>query len=734
MPSAQAPPDGVRRTSNRMPAKTGTSHPSPSQVFRTPYNLRSARAKYLAEAVRHGAYLHNPTADFDALLTTQAPQGLGNRKSPRSGFNWGDDGQQAELSSSWREVQVKPLVVGQKRQEPPQGAQTSSKRQKTEPAPNSNRPKRPRGGRLLKKHGGDEQLARKERLHERSYLQGAVYQNAAFSMVEHTSPTSTGWHGLPPPAWAEETIRRKWREGQIQDVVQTFFPVPYVDEGMAANRPTILQDQEGHTFFYRTSPADWLGRQREDLEKAIERLLRPTLDSEAAAKKHRDNGRGPHLPCIIGHFRQYQKAPKLTLWHRENQARVEAFLEEEVVKSITRWVTSVVELMFPGVAGRYRKCADWHEKTYGFRPLFGLFFNLCINACFPGQRRVHCAPHVDAKNIVGVCVLVIYQLGETKFNHKRRSWLVLWEAGVAIELPPWVLAAYPSSLLFHFNIDLTDFEFVTAPEGEQPTRQNSEPLVEGDEQGRGSLVYFNEATMYQSSETNCATLTEAKNKGHSGVVDYGESVQEAFEKFGTLWLIYYTLPSIQKDLSLSVAWHFSCCCAHRTDALTSSHQPFAASTFHGGIIPRYRRAYWRPWKRMVQLLCDFGGGMNLVKLRPDPEGDRVVQRILDHDDTVIPILGEKYSEYTSAPTEALLDHYIGEAEALMQSEGEEKEGAVEEQPETTKVPEEILGSMRGKVPEDQEEEIMKRLHEFQEQAPEELGELFETVQKMDNMT
>jgi hypothetical protein len=144
-------------------------------------------------------------------------------------------------------------------------------------------------------------------------------------------------------------------------------------------------------------------------------------------------------------------------------------------------------------------------------------------------------------------------------------------------------------------------------------------------------------------------------------------------------------------------------------------------------------------KRMVQLLRDFGGGidgMNLVQLRPDPEGDRLVQRILDHDDTVIPILGEKYLEYTPSPTEALLDHYIGEAEALTQSEGGE-EGVVEEQPEepeTTKVLEDILESMRGKVPEDQEEEVTQRLYELREKAPEELGELFEMAQKMDNMT
>jgi hypothetical protein len=41
-----------------------------------------------------------------------------------------------------------------------------------------------------------------------------------------------------------------------------------------------------------------------------------------------------------------------------------------------------------------------------------------------------------------------------KFNHSQRSWLVLWEAGVIIELPPWVVAIFPSSLFHHFNYDI----------------------------------------------------------------------------------------------------------------------------------------------------------------------------------------------------------------------------------------------------------------------------------------
>jgi hypothetical protein len=97
---------------------------------------------------------------------------------------------------------------------------------------------------------------------------------------------------------------------------------------------------------------------------------------------------------------------------------------------------------------------------------------MCANAAFPGQKIVQCRPHTDHKNIVGVCAVVVYQtpsnfhllylwltetnsLIEANFNHSQRSWLVLWEAGVVIELPPWVVAVFPSSLFYHFNIDIT---------------------------------------------------------------------------------------------------------------------------------------------------------------------------------------------------------------------------------------------------------------------------------------
>jgi len=74
------------------------------------------------------------------------------------------------------------------------------------------------------------------------------------------------------------------------------------------------------------------------------------------------------------------------------------------------YVTSVVRLVFPGVAASFEKEAAWYYKEYKIKPLFGLFWNFCLNAALKGQRRVHCDPHADRKNRIGVCALLIYVL------------------------------------------------------------------------------------------------------------------------------------------------------------------------------------------------------------------------------------------------------------------------------------------------------------------------------------
>lgn len=128
------------------------------------------------------------------------------------------------------------------------------------------------------------------------------------------------------------------------------------------------------------------------------------------------------------------------------------------------------------------------------------------------------------------------------FDHREKCWLVIWEAGIALELPPGVFVFYPSSLFLHFNIDLSrrycpilalhpspwlviDLPIVTTLNGEKPSKQNSKPLYycgcnshEGSQawaeaDGRGSMVWFNQASMFQTSETGFNTLKEAREAG-----------------------------------------------------------------------------------------------------------------------------------------------------------------------------------------------------------------------------
>jgi hypothetical protein len=55
-----------------------------------------------------------------------------------------------------------------------------------------------------------------------------------------------------------------------------------------------------------------------------------------------------------------------------------------------------VHKVFPGVAQRFDRSAKWYRER-GLEPLFGIYWNLCINAAFPKQPRVHCGPHADRK-------------------------------------------------------------------------------------------------------------------------------------------------------------------------------------------------------------------------------------------------------------------------------------------------------------------------------------------------
>ncbi|KAK6997021.1 hypothetical protein R3P38DRAFT_2540835 [Favolaschia claudopus] len=364
-----------------------------------------------------------------------------------------------------------------------------------------------------------------------------IITSVDFDFKRHSSFSSTGWNGIQPPLLARDEIRRLFRlypdARGLYEYLQRFFPVPYIrNEDIKTERATFLVDKHGQIFFFRSFRAEWLMAKSSEVTEAINVLVGEDATDPQIKINNAEGVRGPHWPIIIGHHRQSAKKPSLADWHKHNSRRVDAFMKLEIVQRIISWVSSVVEIVFPGVAERFRADAAWHKQRHGIEPMFGLFWNFCLNVVLPGQRRIHCDPHADMKNQIGVCVLLIYLLEGFVFDDDLYTWLVIWEAGVAVQLPPWTLAMYPSALFYHFNLDVHMIKFVTVAGKERPTRQNSRPLG-GTNEGRGSMVFFNQSTMRQSAALGFDTVQEAKQAGLTGTVDFGTEANAAFNRFVT---------------------------------------------------------------------------------------------------------------------------------------------------------------------------------------------------------
>jgi hypothetical protein len=67
-------------------------------------------------------------------------------------------------------------------------------------------------------------------------------------------------------------------------------------------------------------------------------------------------------------------------------------------------------------------------------------------------------------------------------------------------------------------------EVVVTQNGEYPTRDNSTPLENGD--GRGSCVWFNQASLFQTSELGFATVASAKKAGVDATCDAHSLIDE----------------------------------------------------------------------------------------------------------------------------------------------------------------------------------------------------------------
>ncbi|KAL0067939.1 hypothetical protein AAF712_005108 [Marasmius tenuissimus] len=260
----------------------------------------------------------------------------------------------------------------------------------------------------------------------------------------------------------------------------------------------------------------------EAASKFMEAVIWPT---DGDMKK---NLRGNHFFCGAGHDRNNKKVPSLSKWHTANAKAVEAFFAPgQPLHAATRYGCSLLEKEFPDIAQRYKTCAEEMKRKFNISPLFGGFYwNFCLNGVRLGGPtpvpRVFCKPHIDFKNLaLGVCMIFVYG----HFDHKEKCWLVIWEAGIALELPMGIFVLYPSSLFLHFNVDADNLQFVVT-DGNEPTKDSCRPLscLCGDPykdhgekwqkaHGRGSLVWFNQASMFQTTELGYNTVEEARSAG-----------------------------------------------------------------------------------------------------------------------------------------------------------------------------------------------------------------------------
>ncbi|KAI1782564.1 hypothetical protein LXA43DRAFT_1068599 [Ganoderma leucocontextum] len=318
-------------------------------------------------------------------------------------------------------------------------------------------------------------------------------------------------------------LRSEWRARTIGKRMadKRFLKVPY--EG----HPTWLVDEDGIAYAFRTEQVAWMLKPWVGSKTFIQVLndecaeyIRLCGDNSKEAIKR--NHRGPHWASVPGVDRQSKCAPFWTKFHLDHLAATLWLLgKDTATRHLIDFVASTFALRFPMLAARVRAC---ERKLLALgcdpkiaKPLFGLWYNYCINGARPhaSVEGVSCEPHTDAQNLaIMMCALFIY--GD--FDWEEKAWLVLWEAGVIIQLPIGVVFYYPSALFIHFNINIFDFHHYvfTTKTGEPPTPETLLPIHGA--KGRGSIVFFNQASLFQYAELG-SPVAEAAKRGMPTAAD-----------------------------------------------------------------------------------------------------------------------------------------------------------------------------------------------------------------------
>ncbi|KAF8545807.1 hypothetical protein OG21DRAFT_1491900 [Imleria badia] len=342
------------------------------------------------------------------------------------------------------------------------------------------------------------------------------------SLQAEASVSRTGWVGAAMKNTSDkEAMKQMLMSGGVWDALKGFKEIPYV-----ASQPVLIFDRQGHLLCARGYQAPWLPESMKELDGLLKELV-GSLPKRYPGKwgEWASNPRGNHIPMLLGWHRPYTKIPTRPEAHRLVEDRAAAFINSKLIQRITNFVCSMLRLYFPECAARFESAVLYWKKL-GVEADFGLYFNFCAN--LPLLRsRVHATPHADRKNIAGgICALMAFHY-RGKFNSHLRAWLVLWELGVVVELPVGVLLLYPSALFYHFNVDKAD---IVATDGARPNIADREqhPSWDDEAEGRGSLVWFNQASMIQPAELGYPTIGAAQAAGIDASTNFKEDASLYF--------------------------------------------------------------------------------------------------------------------------------------------------------------------------------------------------------------
>ncbi|ESK82652.1 hypothetical protein Moror_11189 [Moniliophthora roreri MCA 2997] len=329
-----------------------------------------------------------------------------------------------------------------------------------------------------------------------------------FDVMSDSRISSTGWQG-------QNTPEAHFHSGKDMDAWLTLI----------LRKDTAFFNAHDRKYMFHSAATSVTRELAKLVVEVAEAFTREVLDPPEMDK----NVRGSHWACMAGKHRNNVEKPKLTKWHEDNtDALTRYHAKGSVFQRLTVIACSIVRHNLPGVSNRFEACKAFMQKKFGLESNYDLFWNWCLNAPRKGVPLVMCGPHIDHKNLtLTVCIIFIYG----HFNHKEKCYLVILKAGIVVELPSGTFFAYPSSIFSHWNIDLKDIKVVYTSDGRPPTPANSIPLDQRhmhcscsdskadhgqdwlDAKGRGSIVWFNQASMFQTSELGYNTISKAKAAG-----------------------------------------------------------------------------------------------------------------------------------------------------------------------------------------------------------------------------